>query len=93
MVHEMARFVYENVGILSDVFIVIWGIQFGGVCVDGKCKRWILVYFGSGSANFPTFLLLEINANVRNISGYNQCQDACIGGEAFGYQPGVSRFA
>ena len=65
---EVEELIPKDVGVLSNVLIVVWGVEFGWVCADYECKGWIWIAAWDGSTVFPIVLLLEDDEDERNLA-------------------------
>ena len=89
----MERFVDANVGVLSNVFAAVWGVVVGGMGDNCKCEEWILGDIGCGGADFPTFLLVELDEDERNVLVEYQCEVVATSGKATCDKPWLGRVA
>ena len=92
-VYEVAEVVDADVGVLSNVFVAIWGVGASGICDYCKCARWIWVDIRDGGADFPAVFLLEADADEWDVPGRYQCEDTDFGGAAGGWGTSVVGFA
>ena len=88
-VSEVEEVVYTDVGVLSDVFAIIWGVVAGGICDYHECEGRILADTGGGGAGIAAILLVVIDEDEWDVPREYQCEDTGGGGKASGEEPNV----
>ena len=88
----MEEFADEDVGVLSDVFVVIWSVVVGGICDYHECIGWIWIVAWYRGADFPAVFRLEDDANERNGIGRHRYEVAWFDGKAIGGKSGMGGF-